>query len=101
VKSSDAPDVKNEGVNEVFFLIDYDRPQGRIVSMRTFPDAEYTAAMDARLELELDQFRDRIANREVVVLQADSLETLKVTHGRYFKTIEDMFDDLVNAIQSF
>jgi hypothetical protein len=82
----------------MFFLIDYDRPQGRIVSMQTFPDTDYMAAMDARLEIELDLFHRKIPDREVVVLQADSLETLKVTHSRYFKTLQEHFDELVTAI---
>jgi hypothetical protein len=82
----------------MFYLVDYNRPQGHIISMQTFPDTEYKAAMDARLKIELDLFHSKISDREVVVLQADSLDTLKITHSRYFKTIEEHFEGLVNAI---
>jgi hypothetical protein len=84
----------------MFVLIEYDVPRSERVSLKTFPDSEWKAAMDARLDLELDLHRRKIPDREVVVLQADSMETLKVTHGRYFKTLEELFDDLVNAITS-
>lgn len=84
----------------MYYLIDYDRPQTRIVSMQTFPDSDYDAAMKARLELELDFYHNNIAHREVVVLHANSLETLKRNHSRYFKTLQEHFDDLVNAIAS-
>jgi len=84
----------------MYVLIEYDVSRSERVFTRTFPDTDYKAAMDARLDLELDLHRRKIPNREVVVLQADSMDTLKVTHGRYFKSLEEIFGDLVNAIAS-
>jgi hypothetical protein len=55
--------------------------------------------MDERLERELELHRQNVKGRELVVLQSDSLETLKMTHGRYFKSLEELFGDLVNALE--
>ncbi len=82
----------------MFYFIEYDPSRGERVSLQTFPDTEWKAAMDARLERELELHRQGVSGRELVVLQSDSLETLKVTHGRYFKSLDEIFRELLDAI---
>lgn len=65
------------------FVIVFDRPSGEIVEMIEFPDSERERALGALFERE-DRFRGR-AEIEVVMLGAQSFETLKRTHMRYFK----------------
>ncbi|HEX4492275.1 MAG TPA: hypothetical protein VH914_13785 [Acidimicrobiia bacterium] len=67
------------------FLLVYDVSTGTLVDRREM-DAD--AARARRLELE-KQFRDQ-PNIEVVVLSSDSLDTLKRTHSRYFKTVGEL-----------
>jgi hypothetical protein len=84
----------------MLFLIEYSRSQGKLISLKSFPDTEWNAVMDERLELELDLFHRKVQDHDALVFQSDSLETLKVTHGNYFKTLEELFDELVNEITS-
>jgi hypothetical protein len=70
----------------MIFLIDYDRNQGKIVRLESFPDHERLKAENSRLELEL-LLRRQGAEREVVLLEAASLEALRRTHRRYFEGI--------------
>lgn len=67
----------------MIFLVEYDRREGRVVSLREFEQSERRAAQDARLELELSLHRQQL-DREVVLLEADGIGALKKTHGRYF-----------------
>ncbi|MDQ4124422.1 MAG: hypothetical protein M3134_02325 [Actinomycetota bacterium] len=64
-------------------MIVFDRPQGEILEMVEFPAAERDVALKELFERE-ERFRQR-PNIEVVMLGSDSIETLKLTHGRYFK----------------
>lgn len=68
----------------MIFLIEYDRPRGRIVSFRTFVGSERKTAADARLKIELD-LNKRGIEHEVVLLEASSEEALRRTHRRYFE----------------
>lgn len=70
----------------MLFLIEYDRSEGTIASMRKFDDSERRVAEDARLNLELELNRQGV-EREVVLLQARDEEALRRTHGRYFKDL--------------
>ncbi len=65
------------------FVIVFDRPRGEILEMVTFGDAERDIALKELFERE-DRYREQ-NDIEVVMLGSDSLETLKQTHGRYFK----------------
>ena len=69
----------------MIFLIEYNRPQGRIVTFKRFQDSERLKAQNARLDLELDLNR-RGVDHEVVLLEAASEEALRRTHRRYFET---------------
>ena len=68
----------------MIFLIEYNRPEGRIVTFTTFKDTERLHAEKLRLDLELDLNR-RGVDHEVVLLEAVSEEALRRTHRRYFE----------------
>jgi hypothetical protein len=68
------------------FLIVYDLREGRRVLLEEFASAR--AATDAYAALE-EEYRDRSADFEVVLVGADSLDTLRVTHSRYFHEERD------------
>ena len=68
----------------MIFLIEYDRPEGQIVTFTTFKDSERLNAEKSRLDLELHLNR-RGLNHEVVLLEAASKEALRLTHRRYFE----------------
>ncbi len=67
----------------MLFLIEYNRDEGRLVSIRSFEDSEKASAQDSRLELELDLNAKGLV-REVVLLEAASEAAIRLTHGRYF-----------------
>ena len=73
----------------MIFLIEYNRPQGRIVTFQRFQDSERLKAQNLRLDLELDLDR-RGVNHEVVLLEAATEAALRRTHGRYFKTLRQI-----------
>jgi len=73
----------------MIFLIEYDRPTGTVVTFRRFNDDQRQSAEHARLNLELELLRGRIAH-EVVVLEAADEEALRRTHRRYFENIKEM-----------
>jgi len=68
----------------MIFLIEYDRPEGRIVTFTTFKDSERFDAEKSRLDLEL-RLNRRGVDHEVVILEAESEEALRRTHRRYFE----------------
>ena len=78
----------------MIFLIEYNRPEGRLVTFKKFKDSERLKAQDARLDLELDLNRQGI-NHEVVLLEAASEEALRRTHGRYFKTLRQILESAI------
>jgi hypothetical protein len=73
----------------MIFLIVYDRPEGRIVAFEPFEDSQREAAEDLRLETELTLHR-RGVDREVVLLEAESEEALRLTHRRYFEGLSEI-----------
>jgi hypothetical protein len=73
----------------MLFLIEYDRSEGKLLTLREFDGSEWQAAHNARLELELDLNRRGIQH-EVVILDAPNEEALRRTHGRYFKDFAEL-----------
>ena len=73
----------------MIFLIEYNRPEGRIVTFKTFKDTERLHAEKLRLDLELDLNR-RGVDHEVVLLEAVSEEALRRTHRRYFEDVRQI-----------
>lgn len=67
----------------MIFLIEYNRSEGRIVTIRHFHDSQRREAEKSRLEIELDLNRKGV-DHEVVLLEAASEDELHRTHQRYF-----------------
>jgi hypothetical protein len=73
----------------MIFLIEYDRQDGRLIDIKTFTEAERSAAQKLRLERELTLNRYGVS-RELVLLEAASKEALHRTHRRYFENIKEL-----------
>ena len=73
----------------MIFLIQYNREQGRIVSLESFPDSDLNQAEDERLTLELALGRKAIDD-EVVLLEAASEKAVRRTHRRYFEDLQEL-----------
>ena len=73
----------------MIFLIEYDRPRGKLVTFDAFRDSERHSAEKARLDLDLDLNRRGI-NHEVVLLEAASEDALRRTHRRYFESAREI-----------
>ena len=71
----------------MFFLIEYNRPKGRIVTLEKFKNFDRVRAEEKRLKLELDLNRKKI-DHEVVLLETDTEKSLRHTHRRYFDSLE-------------
>lgn len=69
------------------FLIVYDRSRGEVVSMRSFAASDRATAEQAWRRAEHEN-----PGLEVVLLQADSEDALKRTHGRYFVDLDELID---------
>jgi hypothetical protein len=77
----------------MIFLLEYDRPQGRIVIFNVFADSDLERAENMRLEIELRLNRDGV-DHEVVLLEANSEDALRQTHRRYFENVEALLSHL-------
>ena len=75
----------------MIFLIQYDRHQGRLVSMESFRDSERKQAQDLLLTLELELNNNGNEN-EVVLLEAESEEAVRRTHRRYFEDLSELLN---------
>ncbi|MBI5364401.1 MAG: hypothetical protein HZA53_14570 [Planctomycetes bacterium] len=73
----------------MIFLIVYDRPSGRIVTLQEFEYSARPLAEETRLQAELELGRG-MASREVVILEAANISALRETHRRYFETLEQL-----------
>ncbi len=73
----------------MFFLLHYDRKEGRLVSTRSFLDGEIVAASAAKLDLEISLVGSD-GNNEIVLFEAQSEDDLRKTHRRYFSTLEEL-----------
>jgi hypothetical protein len=73
----------------MWFLIEYDRPSGRLLRLDKFQQSQRFEAEQKRLLLEIE-LNDRSVNREVVILQAEDEVALRKTHRRYFEDLEEL-----------
>ena len=76
----------------MIFLIEYNRSEGSIVTLRSFDDSQRREAEDSRLEIELDLNRKGV-DHEVVLLEAESEDALRLTHRRYFEDLRQILED--------
>lgn len=76
----------------VHFLLVYDhRLQRLVASPREFRNGPEAAVAYAALEAEHRNDRDL----EIVLVGADSIETIRRTHGHYFSAVDNPFPELV------
>ncbi len=73
----------------MIFLIEYDRAEGRLVTIERFTDSDRKNAEDVRLNLELELNLKGIQS-EVVLLEASTEEDVRRTHRRYFETLAEL-----------
>ena len=74
------------------FLIEYDRGEGRIVTLRTFDEQQRKEAEDLRLDIEVRDNGKEI-DREVVLLEAADEDALRITHRRCFEDLRQMLEN--------
>lgn len=72
----------------MIFLLVYDRSKGKLIEETSYPDSKLDEANAARLDAEIANV-DR-TDIEVVILQSESREELRKTHGRYFKSLKEL-----------
>jgi hypothetical protein len=77
----------------IHFLIVYDHAEQQLRELHEFTDAEKAAAAYADLER---RHRDE-RNLEIVLVGADSIDTIRQTHGNYFDGDSPSEDRLVAA----
>lgn len=71
-----------------YFLLVYDQKNGKLLRLTEFAETDHGAAVAARSQLERLYRVD--SNIEVVVLGARDVDTLRQTHGRYFKSVGEL-----------
>jgi hypothetical protein len=79
-----------------YFLLVYRRSAGRLAEPPQDLGSDRDAALRVRFERERRERAD--PDVEVVVLGAASLDALKRTHARYFKTFDELVSDLDHAL---
>ncbi len=75
------------------FLLIYDRDLRKLVRLDQFPQSQRVDATRARRDAEIAAIRAH-RNQEIVILEAESLDALKHTHGSYFFTMEQLGERL-------
>ncbi len=77
------------------FLIAFDHDARKQISLEEFRDT--ARALEAYSERE-EQYRDN-PRVEVVLLGADSIEAIKVTHSNYFEDSANAVDNLLASLE--
>ena len=70
----------------VHYLLVYDHAAGMLIDEKTYTDPDEAIAAYAATERE-HHFKDKI---EVVLIGAESVEALRVTHAHYFEHIDPL-----------
>lgn len=73
----------------MYFLVDYDRERGALISLRSFAPEDRLPAEIARLELEISLNAQGV-DREIVILEAKDEASLRRTHRRYFENVAQL-----------
>lgn len=68
--------------NAVYFLLVYSLDEGHLVCREEYRDRDEAIAAYSAAE---NQYRPNLDRYEVVLIGADSIETVMLTHGHYFK----------------
>lgn len=77
----------------IHVVLVYQRETGTLLLQEAYEDGD--AAMRRQFQLEREP---RYADMEIVVLSADSEETLRETHGRYFFTAAELAQKLRDTV---
>ncbi len=73
----------------MIYLIEYDRMLGKLLhDPIEFGEDDRAEAEILRLSKELEDAGN--LNREILLLEAETIENLKNNHGRYFSTIDEL-----------
>jgi len=83
----------------VIFLIHYNRAAGEIVKLTQFEESQRQRAEEARLAMELDLIGKNDGD-EVCLLEAGSIEALRLTHRRYFESLRMLTASGSHAVAS-
>jgi hypothetical protein len=75
----------------MLYVVEYNRPEGRLVTFKVFGQSERSKAVELLLDIEPDLNRRNI-DHEVVLLEATSEAALHRTHGRYFKDLRQILE---------
>ena len=72
------------------FLLEFDRATHKLVGPpRQFAEADRATALRERLQAQTIIVRDRL-NRDIVLLEAESIEDVQHTHGSFFSSPEQL-----------
>ncbi len=71
-----------------YFLLAYDQSTGELLELKEFREKDRQVAEKERFQRELEGVGER--SIEVVLLGAESRESLERTHGRYFKSVSEL-----------
>jgi hypothetical protein len=82
----------------MLFLIEYERKTGRILNLKTFLDEEREHANDLRFTLESEQVLCDKNDVEIALLEAENFGALLITHARYFLTVEQIVNKILDII---
>jgi len=72
----------------IYFLLAYDQRTGELLELKEFQENDRQVAEKERFRRELEEVGER--SIEVVLLGAESRESLERTHGRYFKSVSEL-----------
>ncbi|MBC5801000.1 MAG: hypothetical protein GIX03_11630 [Candidatus Eremiobacteraeota bacterium] len=72
----------------MIFLIQYDRGSGMLIENQQYPDSLLDEANADRLKAEIEHADN--SEMEIVILRSASLDELKRTHARYFKSLTEL-----------
>ena len=75
----------------MYFLIEYNRSEGRVITFKEFNSSERVKAEQSRLEIELE-LNQRKIDHEVVLLDAANESALRRTHRRYFEDLAQLLE---------
>ncbi|MCG7582386.1 hypothetical protein [Mycolicibacterium sp. OfavD-34-C] len=68
--------------NVVYFLLAFSLDEGRLVCREEYRDRDEAIAAYSAAE---NRYRPNLDRFEVVLIGADSIETVMLTHGHYFR----------------
>ena len=79
----------------IHFLLTFSYAEQRLLDSQIFNDIDEATAAYAAKERE---YADRPDQFEIVLVGADSIETIEKTHGHYFRTVfaGDMFEKFLS-----